>query len=321
MQKTRLSRRLAVAALIVSLLAGVGVQTASADAHHNSAKRAAEEGKQRGRRNLEDRQRSYKRSGFRVQVLEAKGTVTAVTPAAGTFELAVGEANLGSLRGTRATFTMAPQGFVGLGETQATLADIHVGDRGKITGLTDPSTGKPVAYIALFTRPLPAPPAPARLAGPVATLDATLGTFSLTVGGSSTPTAFTLGSPSIVTLNNQAATLADVKAGDRGEVTAVPDASTGRLVAYVAKFTRKLPPAPAPVRVEGIVASTSPSTNSFALTVKGLTGTVTMASPSIIVLNNQAATLADVHVNDRATVTGIANSSGNLVAFLVSFSR
>jgi hypothetical protein len=326
MSSIRRAPRLLAGLVIASLVTVVGVQAASAHGSESSKqddnqRRSAEQAKQRARRSMEDDRKSAKRQGRPVFSTDARGTVATVDATARTLDVNVTDSNNASMRGVLVRFVLAGQGFVSLGDRQVGLGDLRAGDTGKITGLSENDTHRNVAYLVDLSRPVPKPPAPARVVGSVATVDSAAGTLTVTAG--SAPLTLALGSPSIITLNNQAATLADLRANDRAEITAVPD-SAGRLVAYVVKASRPLPPAPAPapVRVQGVVASINASAGSFTMTPRnGLTGTVTMASPAVISLNDAAATLADVRVNDMVTVTGIPNSSGTLVAYFASFKR
>src|SRR5258705_289497 len=80
----------------------------------------------------------------------------------------------------------------------------------------------------------------AEIEGMVATVGATASTFVVTYKGQGVP--LSLGSVSLLSLNDQPVTLADIKVGDKADVTAVAEAGTGRLVAYVARFKRATPP-------------------------------------------------------------------------------
>jgi hypothetical protein len=285
-----------MALLAAAVLLGSGSPAGAKDDddHGNQAEHALE----RAHDNQEHRSRR------RVPVVEAKGTVASVNATAGMFELQVSESNEPALRAKKVTVQLSPEAYVSINDRKTTLADVKVGDSGKVTGLLVGATGQLTAYKARFGR---IAPAPSHVKGPVAASFAT--SFTLTVNG--LPVVLQLGTPSIVTLNGQPATLADVRVGDKGEATAVAG------VAFVARFTRALPPTPAPTKLEGTVTSVSP----LVMSAKGLNVPVQVATPSIVSLNDAPATLAEVQVGDRGTVVGIADPSGGLVAFHLAFRR
>jgi hypothetical protein len=290
------STRLATAFVAAALLLGSGTAAGAKD-NDDHGDRAQHE--------LENARKGQERRTHRTPaVAQAKGTVASVDATARSFDLQVTEANQAALRGKRVTVQLASESYVSINDRKTTLADVKVGDSGKVTGLVDATTGRMTAYVARFSR---IAPAPAQVKGPVTAVAAA--SFTVTVNGQ--PVALQLGTPSIVTLNGQPATLTDVHIGDKAEATTV----TG--VAYVARFSRSLPPSPAPVRVEGTVTSASP----LVVLAKGMSVPVQLATPSVVSLNDAPATSADVHVGDSCIVAGIANPSGGLTAFHLACRR
>ena len=306
---TRLARRLGAVLVATALVVGAGTTVATADQAHDRGQQQAQQALEKARKAAEKARRTP-------AVVEAKGTVAAVNVAAKTFDLNVKESNTASLRGKKVTFSLANPAFVSLNDRVATLADIKVGDSGKVTGLVDAATGRVVAYLARFSRPAPSL---TQVKGTVASVNAAAGTFTVTVPGTTaTATAVKLGTPSIVSLNNQPATLASILVSDKVEATGVVDA-TGTFVAYVAKFTRPVPVAASPQKLGGTVASVS--TTGFVLITDSGVKTITLAVPALITLNDVVATLADIHVGDKATASVITNSTGGLVAYFVVVRR
>ncbi|MCU1375488.1 MAG: hypothetical protein JWO68_2774 [Actinomycetia bacterium] len=284
MHHTRSARRLVVALLAGTLLLGATAPAVLAKDGGNKDRDRAEHAQDRD-------EKARRRAGT-----ELKGAVATVDTTAGTFELQVSATK-------RVTVKPAPEAYLTVNDRKTTLTDLRAGDAGKVTGLLDSATGRLTAYLLQFTRTAPAP---AQVKGPVAAVTAT--TFTLTVKG--LPVLLQPGTPSILTLNGQPTTLADVHVGDKGEATAVAG------VAYVARFTRALPPTPTATKLEGTVTSVSP----LVLFAKGMSVPVQVATPSIVALNDAPATLAEVHVGDRCTVVGLA-SPGGLTAFYLAFRR
>lgn len=319
MHYARLTRRLTAAALVATLAAGAGASVAVADSDkEKGASRAAEVSRDRAQKALEAARKALRKPNRTPAIVEARGAVAAVDAAAGTFDVTVTEANQSSLRGTRTTVRLGSPSYVALDGRTATLADVHVGDKAKVTGLFD-ATPRLVAYVAAFTRPALPPPAPARLQGPIVSVDPAAGSFVATIGGQ--PLTMFLGNPSLVTVNGQPATIADLRPADKVDATVLPDA-TARPIAYVVKASRPIPPASGS-RIQGVVTAVTPATGSLTIGVGGqrLPVVVTVANPAIVNLNKVAATLADAHLGDRAEVTAIPGAGGVPVAYLVVLSR
>ena len=292
MHLTRTTRRAAAALLAATLLLGTGTAV---------AKDGDDKADQRAHQALEQARKHHRTTPA---ITEVRGSVATVAPATRTFELNVTDGNQPTLKGKKVTVKLAPEAYLTLNDKKTTIADIKVGDSARVTGLLDAASGPITAYLVRFGRTAPAP---TQVKGTVASVSTT--GFSLTVGTSTV--ALVLGTPSIVTLNGQAATLADIHVGDKGEATVVSG------VAYVARFTRALPPTPGPTRVEGTVTSISPLT----LFAAGLSVPIQMATPSLVSVADAPATIADVHIGDRCTAIGIANPAGGLVAYLLACRR
>jgi hypothetical protein len=309
-------RRMAVAVLAAAVVVGLGAPSAFADDDRRQDKRdevRAANSEQSAQRAL-DRARKAQDKRRRVPaIVEAKGTVVTVNPTAKTLEVNVAQANLAGLRGKKITMAVAAEAYLVLNGRTATLADLRAGDRANVRGLQD-STGKVTVFIGRFNRPAPAP---ASAKGTVASVTPASGTFTLTTPGGTA--SVMLGTPSIVTLNNLPATLAEIRVGDKGEAIGVTSPS-GALVAYVASFTRPAPASSTPVRLKGTVASVTPASNSLVVTVNGIPVTLTMASPALISVNDVVATLADVRVGDKVTATALNTGTG-LVAFFLAATR
>jgi hypothetical protein len=307
----------AVAVAVTMLFAGGGSATADSK---SAAENAAQKAQQQAQQALENARKAIERRTRRLPaIVEAQGAVSALNPTARTFELNVSQANQAALRAKKVTMYLGTPSFVSLNGRIASLANIRVGDQGKVTGMVDPANGHVMAYLARFSRPAPAP---VRVKGAVAWVLPAGGTFGLTVApGGQTATMF-VGTPSVITLNGQTATLADVRVGDGAQVTAVVEAGTGRLVVYVATFTRSAPPAPHATEVKGVVASVNPAVPSMVVTVKGRATTVLVASPALVTLNGLTViTLAEVRVNDAVVATGVVNTGGTLVAYFLAVKR
>lgn len=211
-------RRFAPVAVAAALLLGAGGPSAGA-----AADRAAgdEKARQEAHRALVEARKAQERRGRRGPVAaEVKGTVTAVAAAAKTFSLKVTQANQAALRGQTIRITLAPAGHVSVNNRPATLADAKVGDGAAVQGVTG-ADGKVTAYVVRLSRRAPVP---ARITGTVVTTDPLV----LFAKGMNTP--IQMATPSIVTLDDTAAAVADLRPGDTCTATAIPT-STG-LVAF-----------------------------------------------------------------------------------------
>lgn len=215
-------RRFAPLALTLALLAGSGVPAAADTPGRNDDK-----ARQEAHRSLEDARKAQEKRGRKGPVTaEVKGTVTAVAAAARTFTLKVTHANQAALRGQTVGITLAPKGFVSVNDRKATLADVKVGDAAKVQGVTG-ADGKVTAYVVQLTRRAPVP---VRVEGTVVTVD------PLVVFAKGMNTPIQVATPSIITLNDAPATLAEIKPGDRCSALGIPT-PTG-LVAFHLAFIR-----------------------------------------------------------------------------------
>jgi hypothetical protein len=239
--------------------------------------------------------------------------VATVNATAKTLEVNVTQANVAGLRGKKVTMAVATEAYLVLNGRSVTLADLRTGDKAGVHGLQD-STGKVTVFIGRFTRPAPAP---TTAKGTVATVTPASNTFTLTTPGGTA--SVMLGTPSVVTLNNLPATLAEIRVGDKGEAVGVTGPG-GALVAYVASFTRPATAGSVPVRVKGTVTAVTPASNSVVVTTNGIPVTLTLASPSLVTVNELVATLADVRVGDKASATALNTGTG-LVAFFLAATR
>lgn len=214
----RCLRRFAPAVVAVALVVGTGGPSAGAAAGRAAGDQKA---RQEAHRALEDARKAQERRGRRGPVVaEVKGTVTAVAATARTFSLKVTQANQSALRGQTVRITLAPAGHVSVNNRPATLADAKVGDGAAVQGVTG-ADGKVTAYVVRLSRRAPVP---ARITGTVVTTDPLV----LFAKGMNTP--IQMATPSIVTLDDAPAAVADLQPGDTCTAAAIPT-STG-LVAF-----------------------------------------------------------------------------------------
>jgi hypothetical protein len=99
------------------------------------------------------------------------------------------------------------------------LTDVHVGDKAEATTVSG------VAYVVRFTRPMPATPGPKRIDGTVLTVSPLV----LVVKGVNVPVV--LATPSITSLQDAPATLADIHVADRCTAVGIANPAGG-ITAY-----------------------------------------------------------------------------------------
>lgn len=215
-------RRFAPLVLTLALVAASGVPAAADDRGRN-----ADKARQEAHRSLEEARKAQEKRGRQGPVrAELKGTVSAVAPAVQTFSLKVSSANQAGLRGQTIRITLARTGFVTVNDRRATLADAKVGDAAQVQGITG-ADGKVTAYVVRLGRRAPVPQ---RVEGTVVTTDPLV----LFAKGMNTP--IQVATPSIITLNDAPATLAEIRPGDRCSALGIPT-PTG-LVAFHLAFIR-----------------------------------------------------------------------------------
>lgn len=219
------------------------------------------------------------------EAAEVEGTITAVSG---------GDVTITPEHGPAVTVHVNDSTLIRLhsagGETTGTLADLK-------TGLKAEAGFDPVSFVALRIEAEPADGGghgePAHVEGTVGAVDAGAGTITINPRDGGAAVSLTTSSSTRITRNGAAATLADLKAGDR--VAAEYDPATRIATRIEAESETEHEPS----EIEGQVTAVSATSITIA-PHSGDPVTLTLDATTVIYVNGQRAGAADVKVGDRA---------------------
>jgi hypothetical protein len=217
------------------------------------------------------------------EAAEVEGTITAVSG---------GDVTITPEHGPAVTVHVNDSTLIRLhsagGETTGTLADLK-------TGMKAEAGFDPVSFVALRIEAKPADGGhghQAHVEGTVGAVDAGAGTITINPR-TGAPVSLTTSSSTRITRNGAAATLADLKAGDR--VAAQYDPTTKVATRIEAESETEHEPS----EVEGSVTAVSATSITIA-PHSGDPVTLTLDATTVIFLNGHRAAAADIKVGDRA---------------------
>ncbi|WP_449063350.1 hypothetical protein [Planomonospora algeriensis] len=218
------------------------------------------------------------------------GVVAAVDAAAATLAVTVPAAG-----GTtaRAGLTVAATAAVTVDGVAATLAEVPVGSRIKVTGTGISGTRTATKLVVTTTWAF-------RQEGVVASVDADAGTVAVTAANGA-ENAIPVAEDAVVLIDGVAATVAEVPAGARIKVTGTVTNSVGSATALTVTTTWAF-------RQEGVVASVDADAGTVTVThlLRGRLAqtTIPVADGAVITLNRAASALAALPAGAQVQVSG-----------------
>ncbi|GGK62193.1 hypothetical protein Ppa06_61200 [Planomonospora parontospora subsp. parontospora] len=198
---------------------------------------------------------------------------------------------------SQATLTVAATASVTVDGVAATLAEVPVGSRIKVTGsgISGTRTATRLAVTTTWNF---------RQDGVVASVDADAATVAVTAANGA-ESVIPVAEDATVVIDGVVATLAEVPAGARVKVTGIVTNSVGSATALAVTTTWGF-------RQDGVVASVDADAATVAVThlVRGRLAqtTIPVADGAVITLNRSASTLAALPVGAQVQVSGIVTN-------------